>query len=351
MSVALASRVGAILLVASWARGQSPASPAFPAQSQPAQSQPAAPTRAPVPSRLIVVQGAAGSDEYRPTFRQSVERWRSAAERGGASVISIGDGAAADPNDRETLKRSLAESESETEAPLWLVLIGHGTYDGKTCRFNLRGPDLTAEELAEWLRPHKRPMAIVVCASASAPFLNALSAPNRVVITATRAGSERSFSRFGEFLAQAIADPKADLDKDERVSLLEAFLSASASVRDFYANAGRLATEHPLLEDNGDRLGVPADWFQGTRATKSAKSGAHADGQRANQWRLIPGEEERTMPPEARARRDELERIVEALRERKSKMPEDEYFREMEAALVELARLCQRYEPTPPKSD
>src|ERR1019366_7106008 len=128
-------------------------------------------------------------------------------------------------------------------------------YDGHSTKFNLRGPDISATDLAAALKPCLRPLAVIDCASASGPFINALSGPNRVIITATRSGSEVNATRFGGYLAKAIADPAADLDKDGQTSLLEAFLLASRETQQFYREAGRLATEHALLDDNGDGLG------------------------------------------------------------------------------------------------
>ena len=104
------------------------------------------------------------------------------------------------------------------------MLIGHGTFDGREAKFNLRGPDVTDVELADWLLPFKRPVVVINCASASGPFINRLSGANRVVVTATKSGNEINFARFGQYIAEAIADPRADLDKDGQVSLLEAFL-------------------------------------------------------------------------------------------------------------------------------
>ena len=117
--------------------------------------------------------------------------------------------------------------------------------------------------------------------------MTSLAGPNRVLITSTRAGAEHNFSRFGDYISKSIADPAADLDKDEQTSLLEAFLAASAGVREFYSSETRLATEHALLDDNGDGKGTPSEWFEGLRATKSPKEGA-LDGLLANQWRLVP---------------------------------------------------------------
>ena len=187
------------------------------------------------------------------------------------------------------------------------MLIGHGTFDGREAKFNLRGPDMTDLELSEWLAPYKRPVVVINCASASGPFINRLSGSNRVVITATKSGYETNFARFGQYLAEAIADPHADLDKDGQVSLLEAFLTASSRVDEYYRTHSQLATEHALLDDNGDRLGTPPNWFRGVRATQRAKDGAALDGIRAHQLHLIPSDRERANPggdaPEARSAR------------------------------------------------
>ena len=274
-------------------------------------------------------------------------RWRDAAKLGRAEVAQIGLTEAGSESDRDQFKKRLAEavgSEDPRRArgtPLWLILIGHGTFDGKVARFNLRGPDVAASELADWLKPIERPIAVINCASSSGPFLNELSGPNRVVITATQSGHEYNFARFGDFLSAAISDPQADLDKDEQTSLLEAFLLTSSRVREFYANEGRLMTEHALLDDNGDKLGTPADWFQGVRAVKSAKSGAAVDGLRAAQWHLVRSAREKQLPAETRERRDHLELELANLRSRKAEISEDEYFGLIEPLLVELAKLYE----------
>src|SRR4029434_7395612 len=95
------------------------------------------------------------------------------------------------------------------------------------------------------------------------PFINELSASGRVVVTAARSGSEFNFARFGDYFSSAITDSKADLDKDDQTSLLEAFLAAAAGVKEFYLSDGRLVTEYALLDDNGDKRRTPADWSQG----------------------------------------------------------------------------------------
>ena len=291
------------------------------------------------PTVLIVV-GAEGQPEFGSQFTRWADRWTTAARSASAKPLTIGRDGPAD-QDKQKLKE-LLEAETKVQgSPLWLVLIGHGTFDGREAKFNLRGPDLSGHELADALKPATRPVAVVNCTSSSAPFLNKLSGQNRVIVTATRSGSEIYFARFGEHLSAAIADASADLDKDGQTSLLEAFIAASHRVEEFYKQEGRLATEHALLDDNGDGLGIPASWFSGIRATKAAKDGAPLDGLRAHQWHLLRTPAEQAMPETFRARRDDLELKIEALRAKKGAMSEADYYAQLEPLLIELARVYQ----------
>ena len=286
---------------------------------------------------VLIVVGAPGEEEFGKLFDDWAEQWKNACGKAAAKATLVGGST----NDFELVRTNLAQEASNRKDEFWLVLIGHGTFDGKEAKFNLRGPDLSATDLTDWLKPFRRPLAIIDCSSSSGPFLAKLSATNRVVITATRSGHEQNFARFGGFISQAIGNPKADLDKDGQTSLLEAYLIASREVAEFYKTEGRLATEHPLLDDNGDGLGTPADWFRGIRATKRARDGAALDGLRAHQFHLVRSDAEQKMAPDLRARRDSLELQIARLRENKSGLPEEEYYRMLEPLLLELARLYQ----------
>lgn len=287
---------------------------------------------------VILVMGAPGESEYGSNFLQQASLWQKACSQGEAQALTIGGDYPAGTNDYDLLKATLAELPKQSTAPLWLILIGHGSFDGKEAWFNLRGPDFSAGELAAWLRPFQRPMAIINSASCSGPFLNKLSATNRVVITATRSGNEQNFARFGQYFAQALTDPQADIDQDGQVSLLEAFLTGSHEANEFYKAKGRLVTEHALIDDNGDGLGTPVEWFRGLRTTKQAKEGAEADGLLAQQFCLVPSLAERALSPEQIAQRDALEKQVLVLREKKAQLPEDDYYQQLEALLLQLAR-------------
>ncbi|MEZ6054219.1 MAG: hypothetical protein R3C02_22975 [Planctomycetaceae bacterium] len=289
---------------------------------------------------LILVQGAPGTDQYARMFDEWSQQWKAAAELGDVTVHDIGSDV--EPSPKDVLQQVIVEASQEHERPLWIVLIGHGTFDGRAAKFNLTGPDVSAKELAEWLDQVSRPLAIVNCASASSPFVDQLSLTGRVVITATRSGSEVNFTRFGGFIANAIGDISSDLDKDGQVSLLEAFLTASRQTTADYEGLGQLVTEHALLDDTGDARGTTADFFEGIRTVKIPEGGETLDGHVAHQWHLIPSDEERRFPDELRPRRDELELEIALLRDRKSEMEEDAYYSSLELLLVELARLYEQ---------
>lgn len=292
---------------------------------------------------VIVVVGAAGEEQFGEEFSAWAKQWEEAAAKAGAQCTVIGR-EPAPPADRDRLREALAAQPADSPEALWLVMLGHGTWDGRDAKFNLRGDDVSAAELTQWLAPLQRPIAVVAGFSSSGAFLKPLTAPGRVIVTATKSGSEELYARFGGQISKAIASPEADLDKDGQVSLLEAWLGAARGVTEFYEKAGRLATEHSLLEDNGDGLGTPANWFTGIRATKRAKDGTIPDGLRAHQFHLIRNPEENALTPARRAERDALELEIAKLRDAKATVPEDQYYRELEALLLKLAQIYQRTE-------
>jgi hypothetical protein len=315
---------------------------------------PAAPPPAATAPRpqLLLVLGAAGAPEYAERFGTAASHWQKAATRGGANITLVGRGDAEKQSDREALKQAIGAAAAVKDAPLWLVLIGHGTYDGRVARFNLRGADVTEKDMATWLAPLRRPLIFVNTASASAPFLKALAGPDRVLVTATRSGNEVNAPRFGGWLAEALADLRADLDRDGGVSLLEAFLHAAKRVERSFTEESLLATEHALLDDNGDGVGTASDSYRGLVQTDTPDGTDVArDGARARLVNLIPPPPERALPEPLRRRRDQLEGQVLSLRERRAKLPESVYYARLERILYEIARLYQRADRQAPAAD
>jgi len=303
-------------------------------------------TEPPPSTVLIVVVGEPGEEKYEKMFVEWARRWRDAAEKSETHTISIGppESKSTDREDRDLLYETLASLENDPPETLWLVLIGHGTFDGKKAKFNLRGSDITATELAERLQKLSCRTAIINCASASAPFVNRLSGQNRVVVSATKSGSQYNFARFGNFLSQMIGDVSADLDKDGQTSLLEAWLASAKQTQEYYDSESQLATEHSLLDDNGDGKGTPADFFRGMHIIKKSQDETLPDGTFANQFILVPGEDQFVLPDELRHQRDQLERQLAQLRQHKNKLPESEYLRQLEIILVPLAKVYQEAE-------
>ncbi len=299
--------------------------------------------------KLIIVVGAAGQPEYGERFNRWVDNWEAAigpattegVERESTAQISaqtIGLENAGERTDFQRLEDELAKTVDEPIEELWLVLIGHGTYDRKTAKFNLRGPDVSTLDLKQWLAPLPCRIVLINCASASGPFINQLAGPNRIVISATKSGFQYNFARFGGYLSESIGDPTIDLDKDQQTSLLEAFLAASARTQEFYVQETRLATELALLDDNGDGLGTPAEWFQGTRAFEKPKQG-EADGLAANQVFLFRRGGGTQLTQRQLQKRNELEQQLEQLRIRKSELGEEVYYEMLEPIMVELAKV------------
>lgn len=292
--------------------------------------------------KIILVVGADGSPEYGKQFQTWADNWQASVESGVESqplLVRIGS-TESDKTDAELLKKEL-ESTPENVNELWVVLIGHGTDDRKLSKFNLRGPDVSADQLNQWLDPLACRVVVINCSSASGRFINKLVKPNRIVITATKSGAQHNFARFGGYLSMSIDDPAFDLDKDQQTSLLEAFIAASSQAQEFYIQDTRLATELAMIDDNGDGLGTPADWFQGTRVVRQAKKG-EPDGFAANQVFLIRRGSEAKLSAEQRKQRDSLEQKLELLRSQKSTMTEDAYYQSIEPVLLDLSRLYQK---------
>jgi len=301
-------------------------------------------------SHVIVVVGAAGERKYGEMFGNWAMRVKEASKRAGAKFSMIGINESAKSKDIEQLQDVLSKADAKSTHELWLVLIGHGTYTSRFAKFNLRGPDLAANQLDEWLDPFERPLAIINCSSCSAPFLKQLMAPNRVIVSATKSGNESTFTQFGDFFTAGLAGDGADLDKDEQVSLLELFLTASKSVYAHYEQNSELATEHALIDDNGDGLGTRAEWFRGVRATKKPSGGGSVDGYRAHQIHLLRSEFEKKLSPELRAERDRLEMALIRHRDRKKRLKEDLYYSQMESILIQISRIyAQAEEKMKPK--
>ncbi len=300
------------------------------------------------PSRdlaVLLIIGAPGTPEYEARFTSDADIWSQTCIRAGVACDTLGAEDLPEGKDHIAPLRQWLDTFIKTrKEDLWVVLIGHGTFDGREAKFNLRGPDLLLNDLTTWLKPMTRNLAVINTSSAGAPVLKTLAGENRCVITAVKSVEEISAPRFGAFFAKAIAgQAEADQDGDGQVSLLEAFLRASRQVTQFYEQEDRLATEHAMLEDNGDGLAVRADEFTGMHPNAKPPAGKTLpDGMRARQWHLVLNAQEAALSDDLRNRRDALERDAAAIRQQKDKLAPDEYYQELEAIFLELAKLYRQ---------
>jgi hypothetical protein len=215
---------------------------------------------------------------------------------------------------------------------LLIVLIGHGTFDGADAKFNLVGPDLESAEWAGLLGGIAGRIVVVNTTSASFPFIERLAGPRRVVITATDSAAQRFDTVFPEYFIKSFQQDTSDIDKNGRISIWEAFTAAAAGVRRHYQQRGQLATERPLLDDNGDGVGKDA--------TDPGDDGALAS--RIYLDEAAPGAAPTDpMLVKLLQRKTALEASVEELRIRRTFMPVAEYEQEFEKLMIELAQVSQ----------
>jgi hypothetical protein len=288
----------------------------------------------------LIVSGAAGG----ATYRENYDRWRTALvltlrdrfrlHEEHITVLGERSSAGVAVASRENLQKAVAALREKMTATdqLLIVLIGHGTFDGTDAKFNLVGPDLDAGQWKEMLAGIAGRLVIVNTTSASFPFLQALSGRNRVVITATDSTAQRYATVFPEAFLGALDAAASDLDKNERISVWEAFTAASAKVKEWYEQRGQLATERALLDDDGDGVGKEA-------------GAPGPDGELAKRTyfdaEVMPDITADPALGELVKRRAELEAQVEELRSNRGSMPPEEYQKKLEELLLELARVSR----------
>ena len=266
-------------------------------------------------SHLLIVVGLPGDPEHAELF----EKWANtlattASERLGVAKDNIqtlhGDGATR----IEVTKALTALAAAGPDDTVMIVLFGHGTFDGTVAKFNLPGPDMTPQDFAPLLaKLASKRVVFVNTASASGPFVEALSKPGRVVVAATRSGGEKYATLFGGPFAAAFAAEAADTNRDGRVTILEAFEYAKQQVAASFQREGIMQTENAIVDDT-------------SRAGAISLGTAHAAPLPADQkLRALYVE------------REQLEQHIESLKLLKSGMDPAKYAAELERLATELA--------------
>ena len=299
----------------------------------------------------VVIGGLGGSPEYTSTFQTYlVETQRALEETFGIPAANItvlaepgaqGLDVVSDVSTAENIRAhfaALAEQVGEDDE-VYVLLFGHGSAGGDGAQLNIPRRDLSSDDYADLLDALAAETVVFVnTASASGPFVDALSGPGRVVITATRTGTERNETVFPQFFVEAMTSPSADLDKNGDLSVRELFVYAAEQTAQSYEAAGHLATEHALLDDTGDgeghEVGDLDEAGEGALAAVTYLKRREAPA--------LAASEEATS---AWREREEVEQAVAALKSRKTQLEPDVYYAELETLFVRLARINETLEP------
>ncbi len=290
---------------------------------------------------LLVVVGLAGDPEHGKSFHAWGNKLAEASASLGVPAERLiylldsptpEDRKPSGPATKDAVTKAIESiaAQAGPEDLVFITLIGHGTFNGGNARFNLSGPDMGPADFDVLLKklPAKQ-IVFVNTASASAPFVEALSARGRTVVSATRTGGQHFATIFGGYFVDALTSEAADADKNKRISVLEAFVYARDEVKREYERRGVLPTEQALLDDDGDKEGMQ-------EPSTTAK-----DGKVAAVLSLgTVGGDNLPADPKLRAlhvERRELERRVESHRLLKDSMNPAQYASELEKLVTAIA--------------
>jgi hypothetical protein len=284
-------------------------------------------------THLIVISGVEGDSEHGELFHKWAALLLDAAKRhdgvADANITYLADKPDRDPSriqgrsTRENVTKAFSDAAARAKPndEVFIVLIGHGSFDGRQAAFNLPGPDLTAADYAKLLDKFRSQRVVFVnTSSSSGGFLQAVGGPGRSIVTATKTGGERNETMFPEFFVEAFAGDAADKNRDGRVSVLEAFEYARAKVVEAYQQKGLLLTEHATLDDGSDGAFAATLFLESPRARAAALAA--------------------TTDPALRTLLEErqgLEDRIAALKLRKPRMDPAQYDQELEQLVTELA--------------
>jgi hypothetical protein len=295
-------------------------------------------------THLVIVSGLGGEKKYSTAFNDIASKLSDAgAKRYGIAENEIywfgEDSASKAPHYRgQSTKANVELALTQLAAragpcdQVVLVLIWHGSGEGEETKVSIPGPDLSARDFAALLaRFPTQKVAFVNMTSASGDMLPIISGPNRIVITATKSAFERNESQFARFFVDALTKDVADVDKDGRVSMLEAFRYAVAETKRVYETDTKLQTEHAQFDDVGLKTGVAdpdGKTNQGLLARRFFLDGGFSSRNGANDPQLSGLYKEKFG----------IEDQIDQLRTRKASMNADAYDDALEGLLVQLAR-------------
>ena len=282
-------------------------------------------------AHLVVVTGVAGDEEHATQFQAWAAAVVDHAKKSGlpaANVAYVGERPERDAariqarSTRESVTKAVNDAAARAKPgdDVFVLLIGHGSFDGKDAAFNLPGPDLTVAEWGKLLDQFVDERVVFInTASSSGAFVEPLKKTGRTIVTATKTGGERNEPRFAQYFVEGLSSEGGDKDRNGRISILEAFEFALAKVKEVYEQGGHILTEHAVLEDSAQGKLAGAAFITPDK-TRAAIAQATDPAVRA-----------------LMEQQSDLERQVAALRLKKDLMDPAEYDRQLEKLLTDLA--------------
>lgn len=227
--------------------------------------------------RVLILCGLTGDADHHRAFADMIEKLHAglSSKLGVAPEnITVLFGDEPDEKDPELIRKSARSTKEEVEAAVasfisatqpddsaWVFVIGHAHYEGRNAWWNLPGPDIAQADFGKLFESLKaREQVFFMTTSVSGLYIKPLSAPGRVVISATEADWETNETEFPFKLTELLTTPpttaELDADKDGTLTLFDLYITTARSLAQSYADRMLLATEHALLDDNGDGRGT-----------------------------------------------------------------------------------------------
>lgn len=254
--------------------------------------------------RALIVCGLSGDAAHHKLYSETLTKLHEGlSQRLGFADVRVLFGDEAEDADADIIKSAGRATREELEKSvtalrvklqpddaLWVIVLGHSHYDGKHSWLNLPGPDIHQLDFAKLFSGVTAAQQVFfITTPTSGYYIKPLSAKGRVIIAATETDWETNETEFPHELARVLSTPpiakEFDIDADGALTLFDLYVTVVRNLAQSYLEREFLATEHPLLDDNGDGRGteVQLDFLteaQGGRAKpkKSATTSVTSTG-------------------------------------------------------------------------
>lgn len=265
---------------------------------------------------VTIVQGLGGEPAFEENFHAQSQALVEAS-----SSLTDADNVTLFNGEDATRNNLLAHFESQStlmndDDRSAIYLIGHGSFDGDEYKFNIPGLDITTADILNIMQAFPGQNHFLLnTSSTSGALLEPLGDESRILVTATRSGNEKNATFFGEYFVDALSSEDADLNKNNNISIEEAFSYAQRQVEEYFESQGQLATEHAEIIGNG------AAQFTLARINPVVIS------------------DENPRLAELQEQVLDIDRQIESLQLQRSELSNKEYIEQLQALILQSARI------------